>query len=158
MNGYEVALDSMGIYPQSITKNKKTKHRTDWQNGWNAAIMGLITKAGTLIDWFEKLTDGEQAIIDYFIDELDILMFRVEKDGKIKINMIVNDTFGYSCADAEPMSVYQLFKMHGVIKDNQELASEICIAYTAKMRGDMEVIKERQTDSYAVAQELVKDL
>ncbi len=38
------AADDLGIYPASVTKNGVTVERTEWQDGWNSAMIALTER------------------------------------------------------------------------------------------------------------------
>ena len=86
-------LATFGIYPQATIDGKGVRtERTEWQNGWNAALMELSKR----IDEVEKQIE-ETGISD----ELALLLIADVgwlQDGKFVLNM--NDTF-WGCADAE---------------------------------------------------------
>ena len=39
-----LVLESMGIYPISTTDKNGTHNRTEWQDGWNAAVIEITRK------------------------------------------------------------------------------------------------------------------
>ena len=110
------ALATVGIYPQStITVDKdgketEVKKRTTWQDGWNAAIMHISDE---IFKQFDVMREG--------IDE-DLALLCVAGVGwldgdKLQLNM--NDTFHFACADMETVSkeeikeVARLFRTYG---------------------------------------------
>ncbi len=111
-------MTTFGIYPQSTSEwNSKTnkiineKKRTEWQDGWNAAVMKLSEKLWGLEEKIGAISDDLALLMIADVGWLD--------DGKLMLNM--NDTFYYA-ADCEEVEVTEenikeiarLFTMYGV--------------------------------------------
>ena len=112
----EDALDQIGIYPQSVTKNygtdkEETTPRTTWQDGWNACNMEIPDKIYGQLKELRKGVDKNFAL-------LSIIDAGWAEGDKYILNM--NDTFHYACADEEEITkeeaeeVVRLFKRHGM--------------------------------------------
>jgi len=104
-------LATTGIYPQSMTnENGKSVKRTEWQEGWNAAILHISKEVFKQFDILSKGIDEDLALLLL----ADVGWIR----GKdLMLNM--NDTFHYACADSETVEesefkeVARLFKTYG---------------------------------------------
>jgi len=104
-------LATTGIYPQSRTDdNGKTTKRTEWEVGWNAAILHISKEIFKQFDIMSKGIDEDLALLLL----ADVGWFR----GKdLMLNM--NDTFHYACADCEIVESFEfkevarLFKTYG---------------------------------------------
>lgn len=104
-------LSTFGIYPQaSITIDEKGKEttrteRTEWQEGWNAALMEIS----------KRIYEVEKRIEEEGIsDELSLLLIADVgwlHDGKFFLNM--NDTFLYACADSEEVTEEEIKDVAG---------------------------------------------
>lgn len=101
-------LDWEGVYPISVTQGDVTKHRTEWQEGWNACFIALTHNICLVLDSELDLP---------IVSKLSVSSrFSIAKD-KYLLNM--NDTFYYASADAEEIKeneipeVYRLFDNYG---------------------------------------------
>jgi hypothetical protein len=112
----EDALESIGIFPQSVTKNygtdkEETTPRTTWQDGWNACILEHIEKIYNQLEELKKEVNEDFAL-------LSLIDAGWVSGDEFVLNM--NDTFHYACADAESVTkeqateVVRLFKKHGM--------------------------------------------
>lgn len=122
----EAAEDCMGIYPQSMNGKK----RTEWQNGWNEAIIKLTKLKGTVHSWFITLSEEHQNIVgDLLIrDKLDVQFH------KEKMHMYVNcnDVFAWGCADAEDISLDELKRYQQLSKTKWGDVKWVCIKRNEK--------------------------
>ena len=104
-------LSTTGIYPQSMTdKDGKNTKRTEWQDGWNAAILHISKEIFKQFDIMSKGVDEDLALLLL----ADVGWLR----GKdLMLNM--NDTFHYACSDSEIVESFEfkevarLFKTYG---------------------------------------------
>ena len=112
----ELAIDSMGIYPQArIDENNVRTERTEWQNGWNAAIIEFRQRACAFEEWFSKLPAEVSSMIGEMLPE-EVVRLSLNKDKNITMWVLMNDTFYFACADGEDITMeeipllYQLWK------------------------------------------------
>lgn len=110
---------SMGIYPQCVVAADETRtERTEWQNGWNAAIMAEVKNHRRIKCLFKLLYDDVK-IAALELLESHMLEISVSDDEPIVMYLNMNDTFGYACADSEEVTlseipeVYRLWKKYG---------------------------------------------
>ena len=87
LNDYEIAFDSMGIYPMSM----EGIPRTERQEGGNSALLELSKKALVLIEWKETLTDDKLKLIEKLVESSDIYI-RVQKVTRTKneVKLFIN--------------------------------------------------------------------
>lgn len=101
-------LMEMGIYPKAVIEGGVEKKRTEWQDGWNAAVMKL---SGEIKTQLEKLEGG-------ISDDLALLMITdvgwLEGD-QFKLNM--NDTFWFACADCEMVNKEDIPKVASLFRN-----------------------------------------
>ena len=147
------AQECMGIYPMAMVKDGVETPRTEWQDGWNAAVKAHTEKHIALCRWFDSIPVESQSIASELLFK-DIL-FLGTYDDKVALCINVNDTFMYACGDAEevPMEHIPFCKLAHDTHGWYGLA-----AYAAYRR-NMEPIKEiYQTDAYIEAFSWVKDM
>lgn len=108
------AQDSMGIYPASIIEADNTvKHRTEWQDGWNAAVIELNNKEIAVHNWLKSLPPDQIKIITkLFLN--DIINIDVDDHG-IEIDIPLNDVF-VQASEALTITLFHL-KILDVIFD-----------------------------------------
>ena len=112
----ELAIDSMGIYPQAnIDENNIRTERTEWQNGWNAAIMEFRKRVCAFEEWFSKLPENVSSMIgEMLLDET--IRLHLDKYKNVTMWVLMNDTFYFACADGEDITLeeipvlYQMWK------------------------------------------------
>jgi hypothetical protein len=102
----EAIIDNFGIYPAGWVHQDGTKtKRTEWQEGWNAAVEKLYEKCSVFVTWYKNLPADAKPIIDFLIEE-DVFLF--EDNGKITVAANCNDLFAWACSDFEPIEIDQL--------------------------------------------------
>jgi hypothetical protein len=143
------AIDSVGIYPKSIRNSDgTTHHRTEWEDGWNAAISSILDRWIEIERWYYTLTEKQQHAVDmlYASGYLMVQYHMTNKNIDLWIN--VSDTFAYACADAEEITVDDLEELQNLyIKYNWEGL----VAWVAKKRNYLPLEKyqnEKFKESY----------
>lgn len=102
----DTATESVGIYPASVHGKNGYKKRNRYQNGWNDAVLKITHNAATISKFLNSLPSQElEYIVTFLLSEN--LWLRVNKD-QVKMLWNMNDTFAYSCADAEEMTIEDL--------------------------------------------------
>jgi hypothetical protein len=103
-------LATVGIYPQSmVDEHGKRTERTEWQNGWNAAIIHISEETDKQFDIMSKGVNEDLALLT--VADVGWLV-----GDEFQLNM--NDTFYYG-ADMESVSmeevkeVARLFRTYG---------------------------------------------
>jgi len=139
----EVAVDDTGIYPASVTDGKTTTTRTEWQDGWNACSIDITQKASRLLDWFRSLPKESQGMLEEMLaaDAVGLSNWRKEeRDAKeeIVIQINLNDTFCFACADCEELPIQELPVAFRAWKAHEHWG---LVAWAAMRRG-MEPIEE----------------
>lgn len=181
MNFVEIAVDDCGIYPQSTQKIDHALYeetgkiefiestpRTEWQEGWNAAVMTIHERASALELWYNALTDRQKNAIKTFEAHGLMISLKKKKDEneyKIKTWFIMNDTFYYACADGCDVSVEELERLYDVVVTqvnetsisvlDKNTVAWIPVAF-ASIKRDEEILKPLQSDTYFKAKELLK--
>lgn len=116
---WEAAVDDMGIYPRAVVRDGVETPRSEWQDGWNAAVIEITQKHGALTKWVEMLTDEQRGLIQGLLDSDVEPMSLGLRDGAVVLHLTCGDTFAYACADAEPFGlddlpeIDRLWKAHG---------------------------------------------
>lgn len=121
---WEAAHDDMGIYPAGSYQKYGTPEqtftpRTEWENGWNAAVMEMTEKHGKLSGWAESLTPEQQRQLVQLLDSDDEPVHLSVRDDAVRLVLSCGDTFAYACADAERFTldelpeVARLWEAHG---------------------------------------------
>jgi hypothetical protein len=114
----EAAIDSMGIYPASYDGVE----RTEWQNGWNKAVMDLGRRQSSLYEWYEqKLSEDERVILDELLIKNVVRLHPNEND--VVVYVICNDLFMWACADTEEVAKEEwgeLLRLAGEFNDTGE--------------------------------------
>lgn len=80
--------------------------RTEWQDGWNAAIEKASEDTRTLLAWYRDMPMLTQACVLFLLDT-DVLELDIT-DGTVDMWVQVNDFFG-PCADGESITMNHLF-------------------------------------------------
>lgn len=104
------AREDMGIYPMNHFKRDESGElaeytRTEWQNGWNAAILALTQKESAIHGWWARLDPQLRALLRPLLvpeglDDDPTLVIR-EASGAVRLLLPINDTFAYATADVE---------------------------------------------------------
>lgn len=93
------AVDAIGVFPRSLNG----KDRTEWQEGWNACQSRILEYWHLMEEW------GKQVGKEY----LDVLLPQDElqlwfREEEVKAFVVLNDVFGYCCADAEEVALDEI--------------------------------------------------
>jgi hypothetical protein len=133
-----VARNGLGIYPAAVGDVP----RTEWQDGWNKAVMRMVEYVGIIHEWYKTITEEQAAALVKLL-KAHVLFFTMW-GGKVEYFVNLNDTFDYASADGEDVTVeeftflvdlYEKFGHHGIT------------AWAALRRVDVP-IKERMTEEY----------
>jgi hypothetical protein len=153
----EAAWENLGIYCRSTTmSNGKVKKRTQFQEGWNAAIMTMTDNECVIADWFRTLSVPEQTSVKAMVEipsSSGMYSFHIQRDdldknkSEVILFLSVNDTFYYACADAEEISLKDLSL---ILPTWREYGYNAVIAYTALKR-EQPPLQPLITDDYFVA-------
>lgn len=127
-----VAYDSMKIYPESVKSGDIVTHRTEWENGWNAAVNSLGDRWIEIERWYYSLTKEQREHIGILYESDYLIVNYNEKQIELHIN--VSDTFYYACADSESITLEDL---PSVAKLYNEYGWEGLVAWVAKKRNTL---------------------
>lgn len=110
------AIDSMGIYPQSINGVE----RTEWQDGWNSALIRIEERHEAFVSWYQSLPEATRSMYKELLTSDSTFHLDVKKDGQVCMLYNTSDLFawGYSCADiieddAHLAKIYDAWKKKG---------------------------------------------
>ena len=156
---YEKGLDAVGIFCKAVEGPGGYTERSEFQNGWNAALMQASENACKFAAWYKGLPDQQKKDFSKLLTGGDDI-FLSYYDGKVNVSLNMNDTFGYACADAEDVlpeefalvvELFEKFDYHGftawaAYKRKQDPNSWSC-----------EPIKPRITPQYLEAVAYIKD-
>lgn len=142
---FDAARDSLGVYPQATKRGDAWEYRTEWQEGWNAAIFKLLEQYAAIQSWCATLSPFLLSALVELL-KADAMALNVGSDT-VQCYLIMNDVWGYATADAEEVPteelphVAALWRMYGW---------DGLIAWAARQSGQ-EPIKERLTEGYRKA-------
>jgi hypothetical protein len=102
MNLYEMAFDSMGIYPMAVHKGKRVVKRTKWQEGWNECLKKFLDVVCKLENWHSKLTKDQDEAISYLVENDELFVSHSKEEIHLQIN--TNDIMAWALADADEIS------------------------------------------------------
>lgn len=143
---WESAVDDMGIYPKSTIRGDVETPRTEWQDGWNAAVMKMTEKHGQFTGWARSLTDECATMLLELLDADDQAVYlgtrEIDGQSTITLKILLNDTFSYACADAERFEVADLPEIHRLWKAHGYYG---LVAWVARKRNE-EPVKEVRLD------------
>ena len=121
---YYLAHKDRGIYPQSIDGVK----RTEWQDGWNAAIMKGTKKAIKISEWLKGLPEE---VFELIVDET--LYVCIGDEPELFINC--NDLFFWACSDAEEFDfLLDLSDLKKALEESPEHGDILWVCRKRKMR------------------------
>lgn len=104
----EESSNLLGIYAASTVINGIEKKRTEFQDGWNQAIIKRSKNECELEDWANTLTEDQQnAICEINKKENNISVYRMDDDS-FYLALSCNDVFSWGCSDAEEITVDDL--------------------------------------------------
>ena len=149
----EKAQDDMGIYPAAIKGGPNAyDKRSDWQEGWNAAVMAYTNKLVAYEEFMNSLSNEQRQALESLLFDESLMLD--EHDGKVILYLNVNDTFYYA-ADAEDVQLDDLPTLAYLFEhyDWQGL-----VAWVAKKR-DMDPLEGKftKTDEYYKAIEYLNN-
>ena len=111
----EAADMSIGCYPASLNGIP----RTDWQNGWNAAMLAYADTQERFLSWFRHMEEGEKKrmIEEMLTADDEPLILDSDDDRNVMLLYDTSDLFawGYSCwerieDDTQLKQVYDAWK------------------------------------------------
>ncbi len=150
---HEAAEDDMGIYPMATRHpDGREEKRTEWQDGWNAAVMDHTNKICKIDQWFDGLPEHLQSIVEELIVE-EALRLSVEKVDAIQTYLLVSDTFSYACSDCEIVSLEDLPLIRVMWR---EFGYDGLVAWVAKKR-NIEPVQEYRNSHYRRAMECLSE-
>jgi hypothetical protein len=145
---HEAAEDDMGIYPMATRHpDGREEKRTEWQDGWNAAVIGHTDKICKIGKWFDELPEHLQPIVEELIVG-EALSLSIGDDG-IQTYLRVNDTFYYACSDCEDVTLEDLPLIRVMWR---EYGYDGLVAWVAKKR-NIEPVQEYRNSHYRRALE-----
>lgn len=139
---WENALDDLGIYPAAVIRDGIEIKRTEWQSGYNAAVIELTERHATFTAWAAALTPEDRALVTQLLDSDGEPLRLACRDKTVTFSIQCNDTFMYACGDAEDCTladlpeIARLWKAHGWSG---------LVAWIARKR-NMEPVKEFRVD------------
>lgn len=105
---WEAAVDDMGIYPRAVIRDGVETPRSEWQDGWNAAVMDITKKHSKLVSWSKSLTDEQRAQLLELLDSDSEPIHIGYRGEAVTLTAGCSDTFMYACADSEPFEIAEL--------------------------------------------------
>lgn len=145
---WEAAVDDLGIYPRAVIKGDIETLRTDWQDGWNAAVMAITEKHGLFTAWVEALTEEQSTQLRTLLDSDGEPASIHVRDNAVTLSMSFSDTFAYACADGESFTLDELPEIHRLWKAH---GYNGLVAWAARKRHAEPVKEVRLTATYLAA-------
>lgn len=144
---WEAAHDDMGIYPKAVVKAGVEVPRTEWQEGWNAAIMAMTQKYQRLRRWAEQLQpDVQKVLVELLDDDAEPLRLSYREsdgaEGGVELLLFCSDTFIYACSDSEAITLEELPEWHALWKAHGYVGT---VAWISRKRS-MPPVKEYRLD------------
>lgn len=103
---FDTAIMTMGFFPQSYQENGRWVTRSDYQNGWNAALIALFEEYQFIKDWYCGQSAASQAaILDMFRNDSAWAGKTARGECVLVLNM--NDVF-VSAADYQEVIQEQI--------------------------------------------------
>lgn len=150
----DLAIDSLGIYPQSWTDEKGvTTKRTDWQDGWNKAIIEIRNRAILFDKWFNELPILSSMVEELISSEDEVIRLRIDEDNNITMWILMNDTFDYACADGEDVTLQEI---ELVYKSWKKFGWDGVTAFVSNKRGELP-LQQLQSEKFHEAIKFIKD-
>jgi hypothetical protein len=144
---WEAAHDDLGIYPVATIREGITTPRTEWQDGWNAAVMAATEKHSLLTRWAKTLTEEQVTQLTELLDyDGEPVSLQVREDI-VGLHIHCGDTFAYACADAEDFTLDDLPEIYALWQKHKYLG---LVAWIARKRGH-EPVKEVRYDTHYLA-------
>lgn len=145
------AHETLGIYPQvRIFSDGTRTESTPWEEGWNAALIGLFERYHCLLLWIDTLPVAVVEAVRFLLAE-DVLIIRINKDNAIWCQIYMNDTFDYATAEAEEVTPDQLPELAHLYRT---YGYSGLVAWVS-LRRNLLPLRERQTESYHAARALL---
>lgn len=145
---WEAAVDDMGIYPRAVVRDGVETPRTEWQDGWNAAVVAVSEKYEKLLTWVRALEPEQSEQLRKLLDSDGEPVHLRVTDGNVELRVLCGDTFAYACSDSESFELAELPEIHRLWDAHGYSGMT---AWIARKR-QMEPVKEwRQTAGYLKA-------
>jgi len=117
MDFYEIAFDTMGVFPKGTIRSDGTKEkRTKWQEGWNAFSKAYLDKVIKIEEKFSEIPEETKDMIEELLDAEE-LSVRYNKELTFYTNM--SDTFVYACAEGEDVSLDKIEEFYKIVKSKK---------------------------------------
>lgn len=125
---YDLADETVWIYPASTTQNGVTTKRTEWQEGWNACSMRMSRSAENIATYLGSLPD---AVVDLILKD----KIAVHVSGpEVSMYVNCNDLFYWASADAEDFSVEDLDDYQQALTESAKHGDLLWVCRKRKMR------------------------
>ena len=149
----EVGSMYLGLYPEQVMDaTGGYPERTEWMNGWNAAVIRQNQHVLQIYAWFntvppEYLTQVEDLLLEGILELSVEDDTRVFQDGPIpsvysifqgtmdvRLVYMCNDIFYWGCADCEDVSFEDLKDLTACIEECPKWGGELWVARKRKER------------------------
>lgn len=115
----ECAEEAIGIYPKATIENGIKTERTEWQNGWNSAIIKRTKLENKFLNWYKEIpTKYKKCVTTLLIKEE--LYLSLDEDNNVTMFILLNNIFAWACSDYENVTFKDLHDIYTVyLKDNK---------------------------------------
>lgn len=131
MDYYEIAYDSMKVYPQKFGD----KVRTEWQEGWNAYGEELLNRVVRIGEWVEAHPMKDKVLK---LIEDDMIFLKVDAPN-ISAAYISSDIFAWGYADCEKIEDDMWDAVYEAAQTTYGLISYHCRRYNEKPQWPIEL-------------------
>jgi hypothetical protein len=143
---FEAGHNTLGIYPQSVMGGEKPyKERTDYMNGWNAAVLAMHEARWAVEKVYGLLEQSVRDKLEELVNE-DFVFWGFD-DREARTAGQAKLAVAYTWADAEDLPLEEIERLHGLWK---EYGPDGVIAWVANRRGE-EPLAEYVTEKYKEA-------
>lgn len=146
---WEAAVDDMGIYPKAVIKDGVETPRTEWQDGWNAAVIEITKKHGQFTAWVKALTEAQRGWLHELLNSDGEPIHIGWSDDQVTLGLTCGDTFAYACADYESFTLEDLPEIHRLWTKHGYYGT---VAWIARKRKTDPVKEYRYNSRYLAAQ------
>lgn len=146
-----LALESIGIHPKSIAGLNGYEKRSDWQNGWNEAILKVHENATNISKHFKEFSKENREKLISLLDS--DAWIEVDDAGKVHLELNMNDTFAYASADLEEFEEKDIAEIYDL---RERYGFDGVTAWASHKRGD-KPIESYRTDKFKKAMGEIKN-
>jgi len=137
----EAATMNLGMYPaQVIGSEGAYSERTEWMEGWNAAVARQNEYVLQIYAWFKTVPPEYLTQVQDLLLEGTIELSIGDSDG-VHLIFMCSDIFFWGCADCEDIAVEELKDLVACFSESPKWGGELWVARKRKERPQGAVLK-----------------